>query len=155
MRKISLLQVVIILLVVVIALLAYWAIKNGQIKLPASKPAKGDYQAVFLTNGQVYFGKLNNVGRQYIGLSDIYYLQVQQPIQPKPEVKEGQKPEDQQPKITLVKLGNEIHGPVGPMNINRDQVLFWEDLKDSGQVVQAIKKDKEGGSKNEAENKNQ
>lgn len=147
MRKISLLHVVIILTVVVIGVLAYWAVKSGQIKFSDSNPVKAEYQAIFLTNGQVYFGKLNKVGRDFVGLSDIYYLQVQQPIQPKPEQKSEQKAEDEQPKITLVKLGNEIHGPVDAMSINRDQILFWEDLKDSGQVVQAIKKDKEGGDK--------
>ena len=32
------------------------------------------YQAVFLTNGQVYFGKLSGAHKDYVTLNDIYYL---------------------------------------------------------------------------------
>ena len=38
----------------------------------------------------------------------------------------------------LQKLGSELHGPEDQMVINRDQVQFWENLKDDGQVVKAI-----------------
>lgn len=95
------------------------------------------YEAVFLTNGQVYFGRLSNPSQDYVTLTDIYYLQVgpqqgsAQPNQPAP-----------QQSITLVKLGNELHGPVDEMHINRSQVLFYEDLKEDGQVVKAILQDK-------------
>src|SRR5882757_6426406 len=32
------------------------------------------YQAVFLTNGQVYFGNVKSMGKDYINLTNIYYL---------------------------------------------------------------------------------
>jgi hypothetical protein len=93
---------------------------------------KGDrYQAVFLTNGQVYFCKLANVDDKYVKCNDIYYLQVQQTVQPDQN-------KDQQPQVSLAKLGSELHGPEDAMYINRDQVLFWENLKNDGKVVQAI-----------------
>ena len=38
----------------------------------------------------------------------------------------------------LIKLGNEIHGPLDSMLINRDHVVIIEDLKDDSRVVQAI-----------------
>jgi hypothetical protein len=111
--------------------------KNGKV-LGASTTA---YQAVFLTNGQVYFGKLSNASGDYITLDDIYYLQVvQPPLQGQQQP--GQQPAGQQPQISLVKLGNELHGPVDQMHISRTQVLFYEDLKDDGQVVKAIVQDK-------------
>lgn len=98
----------------------------------------GNYQAVFLSNGQVYFGQFENMNSKTPILSDIYYLQVQQ-VQPKDDsAKQNQK-------VTLIKLGNELHGPVDKMYINRDQILFWEDLKEDGKVLQAIKKYKEEG----------
>jgi len=87
------------------------------------------YQAVFLTNNQVYFGKLSKQHSQYPILTDIYYLRVTQPLQPS----------QPNPNINLVKLGDELHGPADRMEINRDQILFVEDLKDNSQVVQAIK----------------
>jgi len=94
---------------------------------------KNQYQAIFLTNGQVYFGKLGNVSANYIDLTDIYYLQVQQSVQPADK-------KDENPQVSLAKLGSELHGPEDQMKISRDQVLFWENLKDNSKVVEAIKK---------------
>ncbi|HMQ01758.1 MAG TPA: hypothetical protein PKD79_01665 [Candidatus Doudnabacteria bacterium] len=95
------------------------------------------YQAVFLTNGQVYFGKLSDMNANYATLIDIYYLQVTQPpLQGSAE--EGQTIE-QQPQLSLVKLGQELHGPDDLMKINRDHILFYEDIKESGRVMEAIR----------------
>lgn len=103
-----------------------------------TKSSSGTYQAVFLTNGQVYFGKLSATEGQFLTLTDIYYLQVTQPpLQGSQQ--QGQQAQQAQPQISLVKLGNELHGPVDQMSINRDQVLFWEDMKSDSQVVTAIK----------------
>lgn len=93
---------------------------------------KDQYQALFLTNGQVYFGKLEQADKSTVKISDIYYLQVQQPVQPKED-------EQQQGETQLVKLGEELHGPEDEMFIDRGQILFWENLKDNGKVVSAIK----------------
>jgi len=90
-----------------------------------------NYQAVFLSNGQDYFGKFNQ-SAGVVKLSDIYYLQVQQQLQPK----EGET--GQQPELKLIKLGNELHGPTDEMRVNPDHILFIEDLKDDGKVVEAI-----------------
>ncbi len=108
-----------------------WA--NSGVKLN-----KDGYQAVFMDNNQVYFGKISKIDQKQIVLDNIYYLQVQQ-VQPKPE-------SDTQGKLTLVKLGNEIHGPEDQMSINADHVMFWENLRDEGKVVQAIKQYEAGGS---------
>lgn len=94
---------------------------------------KDQYQAVFLANGQVYFGKISGINNSYIKLTDIYYLQVQQAVQP------AASDAADQPQVSLAKLGNELHGPEDEMQINRDQVLFWENLKDDGKVAKAIK----------------
>lgn len=102
----------------------------------ATKPS--GYQAVFLTNGQVYFGKLSDVESSYVTLKDIYYLQVG------PAQGSGSATNTPQ-NITLVKLGQELHGPVDEMHISRSQILFYEDLKAEGNVVSAIMKDKAAG----------
>lgn len=99
------------------------------------------FQAVFLTNGQVYFGKFANVNDRYATMENIYYLQVTPVLQTKTEGEVGSQPSaQQQQRLEIVKLGNELHGPVDKMFINRDQILFFEDLKDDGKVVQAIRK---------------
>lgn len=93
---------------------------------------KDRQQAVFLTNGQVYFGKINAINSKYVDLRGIYYLNVNQQVQPNQDTNQSQS------SISLVKLGCELHGPVDQMLINRDQVTFWENLKDDGQVAKAI-----------------
>ena len=103
------------------------------------------YQAVFLDNGQVYFGLLSDVNKDYIRLTDIFYLQVEQQIQPDQDPTDGSTPQPQQ-QISLAKLGNELHGPEDEMFINRDKIVFWENLKSSGQVVTAITDFKVNGS---------
>lgn len=100
------------------------------------------YQAVFLNSqdGQVYFGKLALYNSDMYVLTDIYYVRVEQKVQP-----EGSATTSQQ-NISLAKLGNELHGPEDYMYIARDKVLFWENLKDDGQVVKAITEYKKNGS---------
>lgn len=97
---------------------------------------KAKFQAVFLTNGQVYFGNVTAVNDKYVDLKNIYYLSVNQPVQPEQQSEEG----EDQSSVSLVKLGCELHGPVDQMVINREQVTFWENLKTDGQVSKAIDK---------------
>ncbi len=96
---------------------------------------KDRYQAIFLTNGQVYFGKIDKIGGTGYTLKDIYYLQVQQGVQG--ENAQQQNP-DQNQNLSLAKLGSELHGPEDVMYIEGKQVLFWENLKTDGQVAKAI-----------------
>ena len=122
---------VISLIIVSIAITAFvgYAIVSG---VSGNNSVKNDqYQAVFLTDGQIYFGKLSGLDREYAVLEDIYYLQVDQQVQP-------DRSGAAQPQISLAKLGSELHGPEDEMFINPDQILFWENLKADGQVTQAI-----------------
>jgi hypothetical protein len=123
-------------LLVVLALLAVvgvlWRTFTG---LTADSSIKGkQFQALFLTNGQVYFGHLSSVNGQYVKLKDIFYLQVQQTVQPSSDNNNS----NNNQQVSLAKLGNELHGPEDTMYVNRDQVLFWENLKADGKVVKAI-----------------
>ena len=121
----------IIILIVIVGLAILW--QTGQLGVGAQISSDA-YQAVFLTNNQVYFGKLDNLNSQYPVLRDVFYLQITQDLQPRPE--------NAQPitNINLVKLGGEIHGPEDVMYLNRDQIMFYEDLQDDSQVTQAIEK---------------
>jgi hypothetical protein len=97
---------------------------------------RGDWQAVFLTNGQVYFGKVARINNETVVLRNIYYLQVvTQPLQ---RSAEGEVIQQEEQRLTLIKLGNEIHGPQDEMMINRSHVVIMEDLKSDSRVVQAI-----------------
>lgn len=128
-----------IVLAVVVAALIVSAVLFRDKLFPSKmkQQSSSGYQAVFLTNGQVYFGKLSESTSMYVNLKDIYYLQVTQPVQGPKDAEQPTPP--QQAQIQLVKLGSELHGPQDEMQINRDQVLFFEDLKEEGRVVQAIR----------------
>lgn len=96
----------------------------------------GQYQAVFFTNGQVYFGKLSPLSGGYMKLENIYYLQT------KATSADASNPQetatDSSNDVELVKLGNEIHGPEDEMILSKDQILFFENLKKDSRVSQAI-----------------
>lgn len=95
--------------------------------------AEDKYQAVFLQNGQVYFGKIGSLTSKYVDLQNVFYLNSNTSSSDKKTTDDSSANQ-----FTLVKLGCELHGPYDQMVINRDQVTFWENLKDDGQVVKTI-----------------
>lgn len=90
----------------------------------------GKYQAVFTTNNQAYFGKMQRLSDGAYRLTDVYYLQQSGSTAQKPD-NTGQTPQ-------LVKMGSELHGPEDAVIFPADQVLFWENLKSDGKVAKAI-----------------
>ena len=89
---------------------------------------RSGYQAVFLTNGSTYFGKLQPQGDEWFLLSDVFYLSVG----------------SDQNTPQLIKRGSEAQGPREPMIVPRDQILFIENLRDDGEIVGLITKFKSG-----------
>ena len=89
---------------------------------------KDKLQAVFLNTGQVYFGNVDELNSKYFVVSNIYYLQTSST---------GTQ-QNASTSVSLVKLGCELHEPFDKMVINRDQVTFWENLQDGGQVAKAV-----------------
>lgn len=130
--------IIIIILIVIIVGGGWYLAKSNllpwQNKTADTMAKPTDWQAVFLSNGQVYFGKLTNENSQFISLEQIYYLQVQQPADAKAT------PAPNQQQISLIKLGSELHGPVDSMKINRQHVLFIEQMKSDAKVVEAIER---------------
>lgn len=106
---------------------------------------RDSWQAVFLTNGQIFFGNLRELNRDYAQLSNVYYLQVSQELLPS-----SQTPQQQ---ISLVKLGSELYAPADMINVPKSQILHWEDMKGDSPIVQAINQMKENAAKQAAEEK--
>ncbi len=144
-RKTSILPWAILLIVILAVLIAAVMFrdrimpKNSANNNNSSAQTASGYDAVFLTNGQVYFGKLSDVSDQYMTLKDIYYLQLV------PSDLQGQQQQaansNQQGQLALRKLGKsgELHGPVDVMRINRDQVLYYQEITEEGSVMKAIR----------------
>jgi len=99
----------------------------------------GEYQAVFLTNDQVYFGKIIESTNQEVVLKDVYYLLLQKPAEVQPQTPEATPGAQEQPKYILMHLGDrETHGPMDEMHINRSQILFIEPLREDSKVIRGI-----------------
>jgi hypothetical protein len=105
--------------------------------------SSGEYHAVFLTNDQVYFGKIVGSNDQEVVLRDVFYLVIRQPMQVQsqtPEATIGAEPQER-PRYTLYHLGDrEVHGPMDEMRISRTQILFIEPLREDGVVGQGIQR---------------
>jgi hypothetical protein len=127
-------MVVLVLVALIIALVALYTAMGGS-GGESKYVDKKKFQAVFLNGGQVYFGKIRTLNASYITIDNIYYLRVNQQVQPN-QTTSSTAAQD----VSLAKLGCELHGPTDEMVINRSQVLFWENLKDDGQVVTAVNK---------------
>lgn len=126
-------------LVALVLLIAIgWMILSGTPTNSESKEINNTkYQAVFLNGGATsgavayttYFGKISKMTSAYIVLNDVYYLTTANTTD-----------QNQSANPQLTKLGcQQLHSPFDEMVVNRSQVAFWENLQDSGKVVQAIK----------------
>jgi hypothetical protein len=88
-----------------------------------------EYQAVFLDNGQVFFGKLSDTSSPFLMLRDVYYVQTL--------VERDQK----KTANVLVKRGNEWHNPEF-MRINPRHVVVIEPVGPDSRVAQLIREAK-------------
>jgi hypothetical protein len=131
LRRIFIMLLVLIALILVVLVVRTQLFRAGIATLFAPSAAEAidqnTYQALFLTNGSTYFGKLQPQGDDWFLLSDVFYLST-----------------SDQSGTQLIKRGNESQGPKEPMIIPRDQVLFIENLRDDGDIVTLIKKFKAG-----------
>lgn len=142
-KSMGLMAVIYVVLIVVLVVLGIMAFQLSRSSSSDAVTSFGSvdaatYQAVFLTNGQVYFGKVTGANSDVIVLDDVYYLRVNQQLQPDQDANTNE-----QPQVLLVKLGNELHKPQTKMTISRDQVVFWENLQTDSPVVNGIKTAKE------------
>lgn len=126
-------SIILFLLAILLAVGVYYYTQTQNQK----QVQKEGYQAVFLTNGQVYFGNITEKSDRWINMKDIYYLQLKHSLQD-----QKSKADLSESDVTLAKLGNEIHGPKDSMEVNRDHVLFIENLSKDSKVLSAIQEHK-------------
>ena len=125
-----------ILGVIVLSALTFGCLWFTRLQTAAININESEYQAIFLTNGQVYFGKLHDFSKENYKLNDIFYLQT------KTATTDSSNPQKttaaETADVQLIKLGSEIHGPEDQMIINKDQVLFFENIRNDGKVAKSI-----------------
>jgi hypothetical protein len=92
------------------------------------------YQAVFMANGQVFFGKLSGLGSEHPRLDDVFYVQQQV------------NPEAKQATSVLIRRGREWHGPAY-MVLNARSILLIEPVGTDSKVAQLIAEAQKQGGK--------
>src|SRR2546427_12655171 len=131
LRRIFVILLVLIALILVVLVVRTQLFRAGIATLFAPSAAeaidRNAYQAVFLTNGSTFFGKVQPQGDDWFLLSDVFYLTT-----------------SEQSGTQLIKRGSEAQGPREPMIIPPQQILFIENLRDDSDVVNLIRRLKSG-----------
>ena len=83
------------------------------------------YQAVLLSNGSAYFGRLEGLGTPFPVLREVFYVQT------------VQDPQTKQTSSILVKRGKEWHSP-DRMILNANMIVLVEPVNPSSRVAQLI-----------------
>jgi hypothetical protein len=114
-----------IIVLVIMCGLAYFLYS----KSPVQKVDSSRYQVVYLSNGQAYFGKLQNTTGEYLMIKTPYTAQ---------SVQSGDKAAATDNTTTLLKVSAQVYGPDDSIAIKSSQVLFWQNLRSDSKVSQAI-----------------
>ncbi len=95
------------------------------------------FHAVFLSNDQVYFGKVAEDTETNLTLTDVYYLKASTDTT---AIKNLTKENSATAKLALVKLGEELHAPKDKIAINKEHILFTEEMESNGTIMDAIRR---------------
>lgn len=110
------------MLVIAIALfmIAFQTKKHSQ-----APNLSSSYQAIALMNGQLFFGKVDGLGNDYVVLQDVFYIQARQ------------KPGTTEVANVLIKRGKEAHAP-DRMIISRQQIVLIEPVTEGSSIAKLI-----------------
>ncbi len=100
-------------------------------KKPAADLSSSNYYAVFLQNGEVYFGELAGDSQNELRLRNPYFLQTN-----------GEDPQTvlATSGFVIMKVAKQQHQPVNEMYINKIHVIYREPLRADSQLVESIVK---------------
>jgi hypothetical protein len=115
-------QVIIAAVIIAVSILAAGWLGTRSHVVQFDKP----YQAVLLSNGQVYYGRLDGYGTDHPVLREVYYIQ------------SNVNPQTHEQNNILTKRGKEWHGP-DRMYINPSQILLVEPVGTDSKVADLIK----------------
>lgn len=104
----------------VLGLGGWWLLENS-----GSPRFDSTYQAVLLSNGQVYFGRLEGLNTQFPVLREVYYVQ------------SGVDQQTKEQKNILLKRGSEWHAP-DRMVLNKSQIVLVEPVGPNSRVAELI-----------------
>ena len=128
------------LLMGVAIMAAVWLLWPGDASLKSTIDSER-YQAVFLSNGQVYFGNLTELDGKYLQLTNVYYLERQLTAGDSEDAAEGDtatEPAVDDNNFQLLKYSDVLYGSEDKMVIAKDSILRYENLRPDGVVAKAI-----------------
>ena len=114
-------KIAVAVVLVLIAAGGAWYWYSSRLSVAMSTP----YQAVLLSNGSAYFGKLEGLGTPFPVLRDVFYVQ------------SAQDPNTKQVSNILVKRGKEWHAP-DRMILNSNMIVLVEPVNTASRVAQLI-----------------
>jgi hypothetical protein len=117
---------------VVVALVASWFGMQAYLHRNEQKIDHNRYQAVFLEDGKIFFGKLENLDGPYITLNNAY------------QARSTEADKDNTTNSSYVRLArladDTAYSPDGSISIQSSKILYWQNLKTDSKVSQLIDK---------------
>lgn len=107
----------------ILAVALVWAV--WRLCAPGKVTFRTAYQAVLLTNGSVYYGKLEGLGGPFPVLRDVFYVQA------------ATDPNTKQTTSVLIRRGKEWHAP-DYMVLNANHILLVEPVTAGSRVANLI-----------------
>jgi hypothetical protein len=112
-----------IAIAVILAVALVWTV--WRLWAPGRVRFRTAYQAVLLTNGSVYYGKLEGLGGPFPVLRDVFYVQA------------AADPNTKQTTNVLIRRGKEWHAP-DYMVLNANHILLVEPVTPGSRVANLI-----------------
>jgi hypothetical protein len=107
---------------IAVVLLAFAVVRVWDFTIP--RVGAYHYQAVFLANGQTWFGHYRHRIGPYAAMDSVYYVQTN-----------AAQDTDVPPTSQLIKRGNELQAPEADVLIPKTAILFIEDLRDDSPIA--------------------
>jgi len=111
-----------------LGLILIWQMATTYTKLsPSDLPDinPGQFQGVYLSNGQAYFGHLEEMNEEYAILKDVHFLRAKDQESP-------------QQSIDVIRMVDSVHSPENIMYIPKDKIIFWQNIQRESPLVKAI-----------------
>jgi hypothetical protein len=116
---------IVLIVFAVLVGVGYWLALNGGVTLVSTVKMTTPYQAVLLSNGSAYFGRLEGFGSAWPILKEVFYVQ------------SVQDPQTKAVSNILVKRGKEWHSP-DRMILNANMIVLVEPVNPNSRVAQLI-----------------
>ena len=126
-NKVVILGIIIVVVIALAAWAGFWI--AGMQSGSANPDAPSPYSAVYLSTGDIYFGKLSWFPSPR--MTDVWFIQRNQD-------------QSGQTQVSFVPMKSVFYGPMDEINFNAQDIVFSTRLKNSSQIVAAMENPSSG-----------